>query len=144
MSLADRLLKRTTKISGCWLWKGATNDKGYGQIKVNGKTTYVHRASYEFHVGPIPEGAVLDHICRVPSCLNPAHLDAVTQKENIRRGRLPGLLELQKQKKFCPSGHEYSDTNTYLNHRGSRNCKVCAKARAVEWNRKNRTKKRKS
>lgn len=71
---------------GCWIWTASKKPRGYGQfaIRVNGKNKnhYAHRLSYEIHVGPIPEGMQLDHICRVRSCVNPDHLRVVTNMEN--------------------------------------------------------------
>ena len=68
--------------SGCWLWAGADNGEGYGKFR--GK--YAHRLSYERHKGPIPDGLHLDHLCRMPCCINPDHLEPVTNAENARRG----------------------------------------------------------
>ncbi len=69
----------------CWLWLGNIN-KGYGRCKWNGKNVGAHRVFYEVHKGPIPTGADIDHLCRVPSCVNPDHLEAVSRAENTRRG----------------------------------------------------------
>jgi hypothetical protein len=71
---------------GCWLWAGCKNDRGYPQVGVRGRMVYAHRHYYTVHVGPIPSGLQLDHLCRKRSCVNPDHLEAVTQVENIRRG----------------------------------------------------------
>jgi len=84
----ERILKRyiVDPETGCWLWDGNKRN-GYGRFKINGdRTRSAHRASYEFHIGEIPEGMVSDHLCRNPSCINPDHLEVVTLKENIRRG----------------------------------------------------------
>lgn len=72
--------------SGCWLWFGATTERGYGVVVANGRSIRAHRISYETAKGQIPEGLVLDHLCRVHCCVNPDHLEAVTQLENVRRG----------------------------------------------------------
>jgi hypothetical protein len=72
--------------SGCWLWIGALDKEGYGVFGINGKQKRAHRVSYEAHIGKIPDGLCLDHKCRVRCCVNPSHLEAVTNKENIRRG----------------------------------------------------------
>lgn len=71
---------------GCWLWLGSLTDKGYGRFYMGGKRYLAHRYSYEHFVGPIPEGLEPDHLCRVPACVNPAHLEPVTRSENTRRG----------------------------------------------------------
>ena len=73
-------------------------------------------------VGPIPEGLVIDHLCRVRDCVNPAHLDVVTTGENTRRG-LRGVLTTH-----CPKGHAYDELNTFIHH-GSRDCRACARER---------------
>lgn len=71
--------------SPCWIWQlGSLN--GYGKVTRNGKQMGAHRAYYEEYIGPIPAGMQIDHLCRVPSCVNPEHLEAVTQAENGRRG----------------------------------------------------------
>ncbi len=75
-----------TEGAGCWIWIGAKRG-GYGRFKVAGqKSVTAHRASYELHVGPIPEGMQLDHLCRNPACVNPSHLEPVSAAENVRRG----------------------------------------------------------
>lgn len=72
--------------SGCWLWQGATDAKGYGRLERDGHYL-AHRWYYEQRHGPGSAGAQLDHRCRVPSCVNPDHLEPVTGTENVRRGR---------------------------------------------------------
>lgn len=74
---------------GCWLWLGAVNHDGYGVISVNNKIERAHRLSYEQHIGQIPEGLQIDHLCRQRSCVNPSHLEPVTRAENNRRK--PGI-----------------------------------------------------
>src|ERR1035437_6508103 len=70
---------------GCWLWTASTAC-GYGQIKVGKKVVRVHRFAYQLLVGDIPDGLQLDHLCRVLICCNPAHLEPVTNRENVLRG----------------------------------------------------------
>lgn len=76
--------------SGCLEWMGSTNPGGYGSFaarptSVDSKRVMAHRWSYEHHVGPIPSGLDLDHLCRNRKCVNPAHLEPVTRSENVRR-----------------------------------------------------------
>lgn len=85
-TVLDRLLAgHTVDEAGCWLWQGRPGLNGYGRMSVNDQLQYVHRLSYEQHVGPIPDGLTIDHLCRVPLCINPAHLEPVTREENTRR-----------------------------------------------------------
>ena len=105
--------------SGCWLWIGSLTAAGYGRIFVNGKSEYVHRVMY----GDIPEGLEIDHLCRVPSCCNPAHLEAVTHQDNVRRSPHCGDDE------FCKRGHAWTSKTTYLYPEGGRQCRVCTKER---------------
>jgi len=72
--------------SPCWIWNGSTWGNGYGQVWLNGRNALAHRAMYEQETGPIPEGKQLDHLCRVTLCVNPAHLEPVTNAQNVRRG----------------------------------------------------------
>lgn len=76
--------------TGCWQWLHGTNSIGYGQLHVRHskprRMAYAHRVYYERHVGPVPDGLELDHLCRNPGCVNPEHLEPVTHAENIRRG----------------------------------------------------------
>lgn len=123
--------------SGCWLWLGATDGrKGYGRVNIaksNKSHRQAHRLGYELYKCPIPDRLVLDHKCRNPSCVNPDHLEPVTQLENMRRGEykkglaLGGMAsgEVQKAKTHCPNGHEYTPENTLKRERGWRGCKAC-------------------
>ena len=113
--------------SGCWLWSGAVNNYGYGQIRIDGRIVYAHRYSYELYVSEIPGGMELDHKCRNPYCVNPNHLEPVTHRENILRGMSPSAR--QARQKFCVHGHSLIGDNLYLRKSGGRNCKTCNRER---------------
>lgn len=75
--------------TSCWVWTASTDAAGYARIAIgNYKYRRAHRALYELLYGQVPEGLVLDHLCKNRSCVNPSHLEPVTQKENVRRGKL--------------------------------------------------------
>lgn len=113
--------------TGCWLWIGHVDERlGYGRMVIDGKRRVAHRIAYEALVGPIPDGLQLDHLCRVRCCVNPSHLQPVTQQENIRRGQ--GIPAMNAAKTHCPKGHAYSSENTYWQPgRLGRRCVLCQK-----------------
>lgn len=125
MSINDQLWAKVDKTETCWLWTGSTRHGGYGAIR-SGTTPRrwrpVHRVAYEQLVGPVPEGLVLDHLCRQRLCVRPDHLEPVTLRVNILRGTGWGARNAAKT--HCPSGHLY-DTITY---NGWRRCSICWKA----------------
>ena len=113
--------------TGCWLWQRATAGKGYGTMRVEGKPRYAHRLAYELVKGPIPVGLTIDHLCRVHNCINPDHLEVVTQQENVLRGEGPTAANARKD--YCSQGHPYDETNTYHRPTGGRegrHCRACA------------------
>lgn len=129
-TISERLWEKISPEpnSGCWLWIGTTHRKGYGQIRIGtrkkNKIYMAHRVSYEIHKRTIPDGLQLDHLCRVRCCINPDHLEPVTNRENCRRG-LTG--KYQRAKTHCAKGHPYSPENTYW-WRGFRHCRECKRA----------------
>lgn len=76
-----RLEQESVRVGDCWLWTGGMV-AGYGRFKANGKNILAHRASYEVHVGPIPDGVQVHHTCFNTNCIEPRHLEAVTRREN--------------------------------------------------------------
>lgn len=108
----------------CWPWLGKTNDSGYGLIwggKDNPRDLRAHRVMYEIHVGSIPEGLDIDHLCRMRHCVNPAHLEPVSRQENLRRSPLTN-----GGKTHCKRGHPFDETNTYIKpSTGARGCREC-------------------
>ena len=108
--------------SGCWLWLGC-DSQGYGYFRARGKMVRAHRWSYEHFCGPIPKGLQIDHLCRVPRCVNPMHLEPVTSKENVNRG----FVNQHKGKTHCKRGHLLSPENVYTTPEGWRQCVTCRK-----------------
>lgn len=107
----------------CWPWRGRPKPEGYGQLRYCGRTQNAHRVAYRLHHGSIPEGLTIDHLCRNRLCCNPAHLEAVTMGENVRRGRAPPARNHRKT--HCKRGHPLRGKNLYVNPRGSRICRKC-------------------
>jgi HNH endonuclease len=114
------------KTDGCWLWKGHRLAGGYGQVSMNDKMKLAHRVVYEAFRGPIPEGLQLDHLCRNRGCVNPDHLEPVTQRVNTLRGLT--LPAENSAKTHCKHGHPLSGDNLYV-WNGSRGriraCRTC-------------------
>ena len=113
--------------SGCWLWINSIKDE-YGQFYINSVCKVAaHRVSYQLYKGAIPQGFVIDHLCRVKSCVNPAHLEAVTSAENTRRGMWP--IRSHVRKTHCKRGHEFTIANLFFYQDGQRKdkreCKTC-------------------
>jgi hypothetical protein len=112
--------------TGCLLWQGGKISQGYGEIALNGRKQLAHRIAYEGAKGPIPEGLQIDHLCRRRNCVNPDHLEPVTQAENLKRAR----------QTHCKRGHALTDDNVYvspkLKLRQCRKCNAIRRAASLE------------
>lgn len=121
----------------CWSWDGSKNDAGYGQFmwKTGGSPRRAHRISYEYLRGPLSDRLVMDHDCRNRHCVNPWHLEEVTDKVNISRGNAPSAVRMRTG--VCKRGHLYTEENTWRRPgRGDRECRTCRKTlRAAEYQR---------
>lgn len=134
-SIADRSMP--IPECGCIIWLGPLTPKGYGQTTWNFKHRPVHRLAYELAKGPVPDGLVLDHKCRVRSCCNPDHLEPVTNRENIRRGT--GHTAVNARKTHCSEGHPLSGDNLELRVSAGtmrRRCIKCRKAESARYEKK--------
>lgn len=120
------LNRRTITDDGCWVISGADRRTGYAKIKVDGTAHRAHRWAYERLVGPIPDGLVLDHLCRNRACANPDHMEPVTFRENVLRGEGPTAANARKTE--CPVGHSLADPYI-VPSTGSRMCRICIKER---------------
>jgi hypothetical protein len=113
--------------SGCWVWSRHVDRHGYGKMS---QGTLAHRRSYEDHVGPIPVGMELDHVCRNRCCVNPSHLEPVTTEENRRRGL--DARGFTVDRKLCSHGHSMADAYVEPTT-GQRKCRECRRRWALDW-----------
>ena len=122
--------KYTANDAGCWLWSAYKNPAGYGRVRVKGRNWLAHRLAWTVLVGEIPDGMVIDHYLMnggsgrcSRACVNPEHMEVVTQGVNARRG-IQGLKRTIKTE--CRRGHEYTEANTYISPgKGLRQCRTC-------------------
>jgi hypothetical protein len=119
----------------CWIWQRAMKGSGYGNGWRNGRSVAAHIIFYERAHGPVPQGLELDHLCRVPSCVNPDHLEPVTHQENVLRGNAP--CAVVRRTGVCTRGHEMTPENTNVDTHGRRTCRICLRA---SWRRYDRAK----
>jgi len=127
---------KVDKTEVCWLWTACKDRDGYGIFYYNGTNYRAHRMAYELIVGPIPEGLTIDHLCRVRACVNPDHLEPVTQRENVLRGDTVPAKNAKKT--HCKQGHPYSGYNLYIRTNGYRSCRTCGSVWTRKWRKKQR------
>lgn len=128
----ERFWAKVDKSGECWLWTGCLNRDGYGHISDG---SLAHRFSYEIHVGPIPDGLTIDHLCRSRACVNPDHLEPVTLRTNILRGTSPSAVNAVKT--HCKNGHPFDSANTRILPEGWRRCRLCERDRSRKYAAKN-------
>lgn len=127
---------------GCWIWKGRTENGGYGSVYFAGRKWPAHRLAWVAFGGMLPgQDLVLDHLCRNPACVNPQHLEPVTSGENVRRGESP--IAVAGRRVFCVRGHSLSGDNLSIHRRRDyrhpnrireeRKCKECLRIRGAEY-----------
>lgn len=129
------IAKVTVSETGCWLWGGYVDPKGYGIFGVGGqKLSRAHRFAYERFIGPVPDGLFLDHLCRNRNCVNPHHLEVVTNQENVTRG-----LFFRAARKACRHGHLLTEDNTYIDPRGVKCCRECRREASAKHRNREKT-----
>jgi hypothetical protein len=134
----DRFFEKVIEDGDCWRWTGAL-DKGYGKFWARDaagiwRNRPAHRWAYEFLITDIPEGLVLDHLCRNPPCVNPWHMDPVPQGVNVRRGVGVGMLPFE----YCKSGLHRMDESSSISvskktGKIDRHCRPCRSAWMRRW-----------
>lgn len=135
----QKLEDRIHKTDTCWIWKGENSGQKssgkYGRFKMFNKTYQAHRVSYEYFTQTkIPDGLVLDHLCRNTLCVNPEHLEAVTRKENTLRGE--GRTAKAFRRNVCLYGHPLTGSNLKIDSgRGEqwRTCRTCKNKNQQEY-----------
>lgn len=133
------LIKARPDLGPCWVWDASARDNGYGQFNLYGRMLGAHRVAYLFAKGGVPDDLQLDHLCHThdPTCLggnecphrrcvNPDHLEPVTQRVNLLRGQ--GFVAKNAAKTHCKHGHPFSDANTRIRN-GTRLCVECYRER---------------
>lgn len=131
MELINRFLSKIKKTKSCWKWKACKTKKGYGKFATKpGRWELAHRVSYEIFKKKLNKNELVLHTCDNTSCVNPKHLYAGTQKQNMADAKSRGRTYI---KSHCINGHPKTEANTrlYINKKGwmFRACKICIKKR---------------
>ena len=137
----EKFWSRVLKTETCWLWRGSLDWKGYGRFVVNRfKKKYsspAHRISYYLVNGfEVPATMSVDHLCMVKGCVNPKHLDVVTNKENVLRGNSP--MAVNARKTHCKNGHEFELFLPKYAAQMYRRCRICWLESMRAWHRRKR------
>jgi len=132
MTTIERFFRKVRKTDSCWIWTGAKNKYGYGTFYYGNRMNRAHRASFKLFKRDFADELVIDHLCTVKLCVNPEHLEAVTQKINVAR-----YYASKAPKPVCVNGHAMTLDNTY-EHDSRRICKECKRETTRRWRAKSR------
>jgi len=127
-SQITRFWSQSTPEGDCRMWTGPRDHGGYGKFSAAQRTLSAHRVAFTMRFGPIPDGLVIDHLCRRRACVNADHLEAVTQRENVRRGSLATVVASGA----CSRGHLVTGENAKP-HKTTVVCRECALRVSREW-----------
>ena len=149
----DEIISRfLEKISidenGCWNWTGGKKGGGYAQFALDRKPVSGHRFIYDYFNGDLDPRLTIDHLCRNVACVNPAHLEQVTMKENVLRSPTAPPA-INKRKTHCIHGHPLQGDNLYVDSKEQRKCKECTRIRQKsskyrKWGREYKKRRRKN
>jgi hypothetical protein len=140
-TMKEQFWANVDRTGNCWLWTACRDRYGYGRLSAEGRRYKAHRASWELHFGPIPEGKGVLHSCDNPPCVRPDHLFLGTQVDNIRdmiaKGRyvngFKGKTSVRPLRSQCGRGHDYTPENTGFAKAGNRFCKQCKALTERRW-----------
>lgn len=116
--------------SPCWDWQKSLNSDGYGQMQIDFFRAKAHQWMYSLFVENVPKGKEVDHLCKRRNCVNPAHLEAVTHRENVLRGSSPSARDAAKT--HCSNGHLLTVCTVRPSMAGVRWCEPCTRQRSRE------------
>lgn len=131
MNVWERIDKKVQQDGDCWRWTAARDTTGYGRIVYERKLWPAHRLVYTLLVGEVPRGLVLDHLCRNRWCVNPYHLDPVTDAVNFSRA--PDPNRRKKEQSHCKNGHPFEGRNLIMRRNGCRDCRACGLEQARRY-----------
>ena len=134
LSTEERFFAKVAQDGDCWRWIGAIGRHGYGNFLAEGQYLRAHCWAYEHLRADIPDGLVIDHLCRNQWCVNPWHLEPVTQAVNVQRGDSAEARRAQCAAiRRCRNGHEFIPENTYVDKRGWRSCVTCRRSAQARY-----------